>query len=44
MSFVMLAGCAAAAEKPTEVIVFAAASMTETITKLKDMYDGYLDQ
>ena len=40
MSFVMLAGCAAAAEKPTEVIVFAAASMTETITKLKKMYEA----
>ncbi len=34
------AGAAAAAAPDTELIVFAAASMTETLTKLKDVYEA----
>lgn len=32
------AGCQAKAQEPTEIVVFAAASMTETLTKLSDEY------
>ena len=39
LAAIMAAGMCMSASAQTEVIVFAAASMTETLTQIKDLYE-----